>query len=85
MRSPSEKLKFGLWWAGVLAVFLFHVAALVGAAAGGGEQSALVWSILLLIAAPVSVVGLIGLGLVLSGRGGDEGGDGPETRTKRDR
>lgn len=71
MDSGSEKLKFGLWGAGVLAVFFFHLVALVEAAVGG-EHGALVWSILLLIAAPVSVVGLIGFGFARSGRGGDE-------------
>lgn len=66
MDSASEKLKFGLWGAGVLAVFLFHLVALVGTAVGG-EHAARVWSILLLIAAPVSVVGLIAVGFVRAG------------------
>lgn len=65
MDSGSEKLKFGLWGAGVLAVFFLHLAALLEAAVGG-EHGALVWSILLLIAAPVSVVGLIGIGFARS-------------------
>lgn len=73
--SGSERLKFGLWGAGVLAVFFFHVAALFGAAVGG-EHGALVWSILLLIAAPVSVVGLIAFGFARSGGGnGDRGSE----------
>lgn len=84
MRSPSDRTKFGLWWAGVLAVFLFHVAALVAAAVGAGEHGARVWSILLLIAAPVSVVALIGLGFVRSGGGAGEGGEAAETRWRRD-
>lgn len=73
LEPGSERVKFGLWGGGVLAVFLFHVAALL-AAAVGGEHGALVWSILLLIAAPVSVVGLITAGFVRSGGAGDEGG-----------
>lgn len=73
--SGSERLKFGLWGAGVLAVFLFHVAALFDAAVGG-EHGALVWSILLLIAAPVSVVGLIAFGFARSGgQNGEATGD----------
>ena len=76
----TERLKFGLWGAGVLAVFLFHVAALFEAAVGG-EHGALVWSILLLIAAPVSVVGLIAVGFARSGgRDGDVGGEGTGER-----
>ena len=71
--SPGERVKFGLWSAGVLAVFFFHVAALFDAAVGG-EHGALVWSILLLIAAPVSVVGFIALGFVRSGGPKGEGG-----------
>lgn len=67
----TERLKFGLWGVGVLFVFLFHVAALLEAAVGG-EHGALVWSILLLIAAPVSVVGLVAMGFARSGgRSGD--------------
>lgn len=73
----SDRLKFGLWGGGVLAVFLFHVAALLDSAVGGGQHGVLVWSILLLIAAPVGVVLVIGGGLVRSGDGGrDVGGDG---------
>lgn len=75
--SGSERVKFGLWGAGVLAVFVFHLAALVGAAVSG-EHPARVWSILLLIAAPVSVVVLIGGAFARSGRRGDERADGAE-------
>lgn len=70
--SRSERVKFGLWGAGVLAVFFFHVAALFDAAVGG-EHGALVWSILLLIAAPMSVVGLIALGFARSAASTNEG------------
>lgn len=77
MRGAGEKVKFGLWGAGVLAVFLFHVAALVEAGVGGEGNGALIWSILLLIAAPVGVVALIGGGLARGrGGGGAETGDG---------
>lgn len=62
----SDRLKFGLWGAGVVLVFVFHLAALLGSAVEGGEHSALVWSILLLIAAPVGVVAFIGGGLARS-------------------
>lgn len=74
LEPGSERLKFGLWGIGVLAVFFFHVAALLDAAVGG-EHGALVWSILLLIAAPVSVVGLIAVGFTRSGGQGGEGSD----------
>lgn len=85
MIGASEKVKFGLWGAGVLAVFLFHLLALVDAGVGGGENAALIWSILLLIAAPVGVVALIGGGFVRgSGRGGPESGDRrPESNAER--
>lgn len=78
MTRGGEKLKFGLWGGGVLAVFLFHVAALVEAGLGGGEEAALIWSILLLIAAPVSVVALIGVGFARGGGAdGREAGEAP--------
>lgn len=81
----SDRLKFGLWGAGVLAVFLFHVGALVVSAAAGGEHGVLVWSILLLIAAPVGVVLFIGGGFARLARGrrsgGSEGGSKSETDT----
>lgn len=86
----AERLKFGFWGLGVLFVFLFHVAALLEAAVGG-EQGALVWSILLLIAAPVSVVGLIAIGFARSGgRNGerireDTGDRGAESSVDRGR
>lgn len=70
--SASERLKFGLWGVGVLAVFVFHLVALVGAAVSG-EHPARVWSILVLIVAPVSVVCLIGGAFVRTGRRGGEG------------
>lgn len=77
----SDRTKFGLWGAGVLAVFLFHVAALLDSAVGSEEHGALVWSILLLIAAPVGVVALIGGGFARSGDGG--GGEDDRRRTER--
>lgn len=79
----TDRTKFGLWGAGVLAVFLFHVAALVDAAATGGGHGARVWSILLLIAAPVSVVLFIGGGVArLTGKNRSAGGaDGSESKT----
>lgn len=80
--TSGERLKFGLWGGGVLAVFVFHLVALVGAAASG-EHPARVWSILVLIAAPVTVVCLIGGAFARSGRGADEGGtDGAEPRSE---
>lgn len=63
VRLTGEKVKFALWGAGVLTVFLVHVAVLVEAGVTGGENRALIWSILLLIVAPVGVVVLIGAGL----------------------
>lgn len=57
----GEKTKLAVWSAGILAVFLVHVGALV--LATGGEGSARIWSILLLIFAPLTVVGLIGGGI----------------------
>lgn len=68
----SEKVKFGLWGAGVLTVFLFHLLALVEAGIGGEENGALIWSILLLIAAPVGVVALIGGGFARGAGDGEE-------------
>lgn len=70
MGGMSEKVKFGLWGAGVLAVFLFHLVALAEVGVGGEENAALIWSILLLIAAPVGVVAVLGVGFARgSGRG----------------
>ena len=62
-RGRGEKLKLAGWSAGIVAVFLFHVGALAAAALwmGGGAE---VWSILLLIFAPLAVVGIIGGGVV---------------------
>lgn len=78
----SDRVKFGLWGTGVVLVFLFHLAALLASAVEGGEHSALVWSILLLIAAPVSVVAFIGGSFARSARngGGDEGEAGSVSR-----
>lgn len=58
----GEKLKLAVWGAGVVAVFLFHVGALLATATGVGG-GAEIWSILLLIFAPLAVVGVIGGGV----------------------
>lgn len=81
--SKSERVKFAFWGTGVLAVFFFHVAALLDAAVGG-EHGALIWSILLLIAAPVSVVGLIAVGFVRSGGPGGDAADGRGSESNAD-
>lgn len=85
MGENGEKLKFALWGAGVLAVFLFHLAALVGAGASGEGNGARVWSILLLIAAPLGVVLLIGGGLARTAERErpEADGGGPESNVDR--
>lgn len=67
----GEKLKLAGWGAGVVAVFLFHIGALVVAATGEGA-GAEIWSILLLIFAPLAVVVVIGGGVARAIR--SEGG-----------
>lgn len=72
----GEKLKLAGWGVGVVAVFLFHIVALVAAAAGedGGAE---IWSILLLIFAPLAVVGIIGGGVARAIR--SESGSGTDS------
>lgn len=61
-RTPTDRTKLALWGAGVVAVFLFEIVALIQSAASGGDAAG-TWSILLLIFAPLAVVGVIGGGI----------------------
>ncbi len=94
-RTPTDRTKLALWGAGVLAVFLFEIVALIQSAASGGDTAG-TWSILLLIFAPLAVVGVIGGGIARairreSDRTSDpgtergEGTEAPTTSSKEER
>lgn len=67
-----------------MAVFLFQIFALVRAT-GSGDDAAGTWSILLLIFAPLAVVGLIGGGIVRARRREEQRSSEEETPSSKER